>query len=268
MEESLIRSYEDVRHVFDDFARYMSDKKINQEEGYNFEGKNYVETECGCCVGAHLAKFIDNSNGKYFGVECPASGKLDYADICQYTMDVVDWSKDYAEWRKIKFGDDDSYSFDGWEGLNLYNNEDHAFEWIKSHDDGYFKVYHFTKGIDALHDIIGYEDEQRNYFDTILSCIVHSNGGYWAWSASDWDTDNISWALRAATIATNLYAKKFMKEISVGGFAVSLLRAGTGHYDHSLYNVEPYSVALYEEFKMHDVVTPSEYYSSKQESRW
>lgn len=212
------KRYEDVSHVFDDFHNYLYDRRVDQECEFSVD---LADRECGCCVGAHLARFFGQG---LHGVDVKPV-RLDEWSVCQFVPSNIEWARSYLDWRK-KCNPDEDYDIDGWEGISPSRKKDGVYEWMREtgRDNDHFHAYHYQDGIKGLMDLLNLDVSDMGNFSIILSNLAHP-GGYVqnAWSEHEWgiDQSDISHALAVATIANLVHMEQF-EDWDIGRFCVSM----------------------------------------------
>lgn len=197
-----MRDYESCKGMLADFEEFMKGRIVAQ---WNGESNEAVDKECGCCMGAHLARFFWEE-GRQFDYE--VHGILneinleDYGDITRYVKNIEEWQN------KL-----DAYvaNFVVLDEVENYNEDDMIHEWLNNDDSVDTNALHFRDGVSCLHSYLELLDDfyKREVFDSLLAHYARGKGDNsherYPWSGEDWQVKNHVLPFRQAILATELF---------------------------------------------------------------
>ena len=179
-----MKKYMEVDSMLNNFWCFMRDRKVAQ---WNPMSNDTVDRECGCCMGAHLARFFsEDGNAETYGVVNYLNDELMYDNAPMHmVVDSVPQWKDQCEMYMQNLAIDQHYEnfpedveyvepSDVYVNLHeMMSDEGLVGDWAmlaSNEGDADMSALSYDDGVACLHKVIGVEDdlERRLLFDELL----------------------------------------------------------------------------------------------------
>lgn len=192
----MFRYDKDRRKFVDGFAKYMVGRKVTQTIGHSNDA---VDKECGCCFGAHLARYFATDGVELHDlfVDDPDESWRNDSSPSDWIGAVPSWRDEYYEFAVHHCRDHDLEDDDLMEDDNLIE------AWMESRNTDYdFSAYNYEDGARLLYEYMDCDRPQyENALNTILSVFAHDGRVLDPFSGCSWDDQNLANVLRNTMIA-------------------------------------------------------------------
>lgn len=224
-----MRTYKQMKGFLIEFEKFMRNRAVAQ---WNSESNELVDKNCGCCMGAHLARFFKNDYDganefkvgelvaeKNIWINGEMTRIMQYVEEWHHSYDIfcreMMWDQHCDETETDPGDDDTRMEFE--ESCHhmideAYDDEVTICHWADSSNHGFnMKSVHFRDGVRALHRLLQIDnDRQREkLFDGVLAHYAKNvDPGIYVptpWDSDDWMVSDEVHAIKQALLACELY---------------------------------------------------------------
>lgn len=200
----MFRYERDGKEFVDEFARFMVGRKVNQANG---ESNDEVDSECGCCFGAHLARFFveDGRDLHDVCVEEASDNWRNNFDPSQWVSRIDEWRESYLDFARHETKDKDVDDDD------LLDDEDLIDVWMELRCGDYnFDSYSYYDGATYLSEFMNLDRPQlERAFRRIMSYFAFNGAmGSDVFGGQVWESKNQAEVLRMSMIAWEVVCEK------------------------------------------------------------